>query len=188
MESPSAKPGLYAADVPNPEETWELSADNSCSGWCPRQGPSPGAGAGTLSRAEQQLPEEGPGNLELQRTSPGRPEERSSRTPEPGQVQRGQGRPPEQEESWELQEVFEDVAVYFSRKEWELLEDDDKVLYRDQMLKNYQALVSRGKARVLASPVRALKFIAFSLCFSSLALMHFSGWGFNFPSSPLLCQ
>ncbi|XP_006039290.2 zinc finger protein 135-like [Alligator sinensis] len=140
----TAKPGLYAADVPNPEETWELSADNSSSGWCPRRGPSPGAGAGTLSRAEQQLPEEGPGNLELQRTSPGRPEERSSRTPEPGQVQRGQGRPPEQEESWELPEVFEDVAVYFSRKEWELLEDEDKVLYRDQMLKNYQALVSLG--------------------------------------------
>ncbi|XP_059574904.1 zinc finger protein 436-like [Alligator mississippiensis] len=132
------------SDVPNPEETGEVSADNSCSGWCPRRGPSPGEGAGTLSRAEQQLPEEGPGNLELQRTSPGRPEERSSLTPEPGQVQRGQGKPPKQEESWELREVFEDVAVYFSRKEWELLEDDDKVLYQDQMLKNYQALVSRG--------------------------------------------
>ncbi|XP_059574892.1 zinc finger protein 436 isoform X3 [Alligator mississippiensis] len=131
-------------DVPNPEETGEVSADNSCSGWCPRRGPSPGEGAGTLSRAEQQLPEEGPGNLELQRTSPGRPEERSSLTPEPGQMQRGQGRPPKQEESWELPEVFEYVAVYFSRKEWELLEDDNKVLYRDQMLKNYQALVSRG--------------------------------------------
>ncbi|KYO27128.1 zinc finger 28-like protein [Alligator mississippiensis] len=139
----TAKPGLYPADVPNPEEPWELSADNSCSGWCPRRGPSPGAGAGTLSRAEQQLPEEGPGNLDLQRTSLGRPEERSSLTPEPGQVQRGQGRPPEQEESWEVREVFEDVAMYFSRKEWELLEDDDKVLYRDQMLKNYQALVSQ---------------------------------------------
>ncbi|XP_059574858.1 zinc finger protein 250-like [Alligator mississippiensis] len=131
-------------DVPNPEESQELSADNSCSDWCPGRGPSPGAGAGTLSRAEQQPPEEGPGNLELQRTSPGRPEERSSLTPEPGQVQRGQGRPPKQEESWELPEVFEDVAMYFSWKEWELLEDEDKVLYRDQMLKNYQALVSQG--------------------------------------------
>ncbi|KYO39344.1 hypothetical protein Y1Q_0014371 [Alligator mississippiensis] len=59
-------------------------------------------GAGTLSRAEQQPPEEGPGNLELQRTSPGRLEERSSLTHEPGQVQRGQGRPPKQEESWEV--------------------------------------------------------------------------------------
>ncbi|XP_059574876.1 zinc finger protein 446-like isoform X2 [Alligator mississippiensis] len=132
------------SESPNPEETGEVSADNSCSDWCPGRGPSPGAGAGTLSRAEQQPPEVGPGNLELQRTSPGRLEERSSLTHEPGQVQRGQGRLPEQEESWELPDVFEDVAVYFSRKEWELLEDDDKVLYRDQMLKNYQALVSQG--------------------------------------------
>ncbi|KYO41917.1 hypothetical protein Y1Q_0022513 [Alligator mississippiensis] len=63
-------------------------------------------------------------------------------------VQRGQGRPPKQEESLEVREVFEDVAMYFSRKEWELLDDDDKVLYRDQMLKNYQAPVSLGKALV----------------------------------------
>ncbi|XP_059574912.1 zinc finger protein 287 [Alligator mississippiensis] len=96
----------------------------------PREDPSPPQepGAGTLSRAEQQPPEAGPGNLELQRTSPGRPEERSSLTSEPGQL-------------WE---VFEDVAVYFTLKEWELLDDDDKVLYQDQMLKNYQALVSLG--------------------------------------------
>ncbi|KYO39359.1 hypothetical protein Y1Q_0008567 [Alligator mississippiensis] len=141
------------SDSPETEETWELSADESSSGWCPRRGPSSGAGAGTLSRVEQQqLPEEGPVNLELQRTSPGRLGERSSLTPEPGQVQKGQSRPPKQEESLELQEVFEDMAVYFTRKEWELLEDEDKVLYRDEMLKNYQALVSLGKALVLASP------------------------------------
>ncbi|XP_025051602.1 zinc finger protein 34-like [Alligator sinensis] len=43
-----------------------------------------------------------------------------------------------------LREAFEDVAVYFTRKEWELLGDEDKELYRDQMLKNYRALVSLG--------------------------------------------
>ncbi|KYO43390.1 hypothetical protein Y1Q_0017106 [Alligator mississippiensis] len=44
----------------------------------------------------------------------------------------------------QLREAFEDVALYFTQKEWELLEDGDKVLYRDQMLRNYQALVSLG--------------------------------------------
>ncbi|XP_025050607.1 uncharacterized protein LOC102369102 [Alligator sinensis] len=43
-----------------------------------------------------------------------------------------------------LQVVFEDVALYFTRKEWTLLEDGDKALYREQMLRNYQALVSLG--------------------------------------------
>ncbi|KYO40850.1 hypothetical protein Y1Q_0020604 [Alligator mississippiensis] len=56
-------------------------------------------------------------------------------------MQRGQGRPPKQEESWELPEVFEYVAVYFSRKEWELLEDDNKRvvskhIYQSSMLRS----------------------------------------------------
>ncbi|KYO41061.1 hypothetical protein Y1Q_0010438 [Alligator mississippiensis] len=101
----------------------------------------PGAGgAGTVRIGEQKPPGEEPITLELQRTSPGRLEERGSLTPEPGQVQ--------------IPEVFEAVAVYFMRKEWELVEDEDKVLYRDQMLKNYQDLVSLGKALVVASPWR----------------------------------
>ncbi|XP_059585297.1 zinc finger protein 2 isoform X2 [Alligator mississippiensis] len=98
------------------------------------------SGAGTLSRAEQKRPGKEPVTLELHRTSPGSLEERGSPTRELGQLQKGQGRPPRQE----LREVFEDVAVYFTRKEWELLEDEDKVLYWDQMLKNYQALISLG--------------------------------------------
>ncbi|XP_059585303.1 zinc finger protein 829-like isoform X2 [Alligator mississippiensis] len=98
------------------------------------------SGAGTLSRAEQKRPGEEPVTLELHRTSPGSLEERGSPTRELGQLQKGQGRPPRQE----LQEVFEDVAVYFTQKEWELLEDEDKVLYRDQVLKNFDALISLG--------------------------------------------
>ncbi|XP_014458770.2 zinc finger protein 250 isoform X2 [Alligator mississippiensis] len=132
------------SDSPKTEETWERSAGGSSSGWCPRQGPFPGAGAGTLSRADQQPPEEGPVDWELQRTSPGRLEERGSLTPEPGQLQERQARPPKQGESMELRQIFEDMAVYFTRKEWELLEDEDKVLYRDQMLRNFHALVSLG--------------------------------------------
>uniref|UniRef100_A0A8C0GS96 KRAB domain-containing protein n=1 Tax=Chelonoidis abingdonii TaxID=106734 RepID=A0A8C0GS96_CHEAB len=41
--------------------------------------------------------------------------------------------------------AFEDVALYFTREEWELLSQREKHLYRDQMLRNYWALVSLGK-------------------------------------------
>ncbi|XP_059574530.1 zinc finger protein 69 [Alligator mississippiensis] len=132
-------------DCLKPEETWEWSAHEGSSGWCPRAGPCPGAaGSGTPSRAEEELCADGPGNLELQGTPPGRLGEGGSLTPDPGRLHMG---PPKQE----LREAFEDVAVYFTRKEWELLGDEDKELYRNQMLKNYQALVSLGKALFTAS-------------------------------------
>ncbi|KYO26238.1 hypothetical protein Y1Q_0006973 [Alligator mississippiensis] len=73
--------------------------------------------------------------VHVQGTPPGRLGEGGSLTPDPGRLHMG---PPKQE----LREAFEDVAVYFTRKEWELLGDEDKELYRNQMLKNYQALVS----------------------------------------------
>ncbi|KYO19900.1 hypothetical protein Y1Q_0006857 [Alligator mississippiensis] len=139
------------SDFPETKETWELSAHESCSGWCPGQGPE--AGAGTLGKTEQHSPGEEPVNLELQRTSPGRLEERASLTPEPGQVQKRQGRPPKHVGSLELWVVFEDVAVYFTRKEWELLEDEDKVLYWDQMMKNYQTLISLGVSTLWNSTI-----------------------------------
>ncbi|CAM5159672.1 unnamed protein product [Natator depressus] len=44
----------------------------------------------------------------------------------------------------QLRVAFEDVALYFSREEWELLSQPEKHLYRDQMLRNYRALVSLG--------------------------------------------
>ncbi|XP_059587289.1 uncharacterized protein LOC102569172 [Alligator mississippiensis] len=118
----------------------------------PKDKPPPGweSGAATLSKVEEQCPEEGPANLELLAVSPGRLGERGSLTPEPGQLQKRQGRPPKQEVSQalaavgDLPEAFEDVAVHFTRAEWELLDDGDKGLYWDQMLRNYQALVSLG--------------------------------------------
>ncbi|XP_065447502.1 zinc finger protein 667-like isoform X3 [Chrysemys picta bellii] len=44
----------------------------------------------------------------------------------------------------QLQVAFEDVALYFTQEEWELLSQPEKQLYRDQMLRNYWALVSLG--------------------------------------------
>ncbi|KYO40689.1 hypothetical protein Y1Q_0013032 [Alligator mississippiensis] len=117
--------------------------------------PNPEPGAGTLSRADQQPPKEGPVNLELQRPSPGTWGQSGSLTPGLGQLQEGQGRPAKQGESMELREAFGDVAMYFTREEWELLEEEDKGLYRDQMLRNHQTLVSLVFCFVVCSPNRS---------------------------------
>ncbi|KYO19829.1 hypothetical protein Y1Q_0006797 [Alligator mississippiensis] len=116
----------------------------------PREEPPPHeepAGAGNLSTAEEEPPEERPVHLELLRPSPGRSRERELLTPEPSQVCKKQSRCPQHRGNMtvsKLVEAFEDVAVYFTREEWELLETGDKGLYQDQMLRNYRALVSLG--------------------------------------------
>ncbi|KYO28573.1 hypothetical protein Y1Q_0011403 [Alligator mississippiensis] len=60
------------------------------------------SGAGTLSRTDQHPPEEGPINLELQQTLPGRWGERGSLPPESSQLQKGQCQPPKQRKSLEV--------------------------------------------------------------------------------------
>ncbi|KAG9467696.1 hypothetical protein GDO78_014459 [Eleutherodactylus coqui] len=42
----------------------------------------------------------------------------------------------------EVQSTFDEVAIYFSKEEWDCLNDEEKELYREVMMENYQTLLS----------------------------------------------
>ncbi|KAM4642536.1 uncharacterized protein O3C94_016840 isoform 2-T2 [Discoglossus pictus] len=52
---------------------------------------------------------------------------------------------------------FDEVAVYFSKEEWKWLNEEQKVLYKNVMLENYQTLVSLGCVHVKPSVVSKIE-------------------------------
>ncbi|XP_014394377.1 PREDICTED: zinc finger protein 773-like [Myotis brandtii] len=47
--------------------------------------------------------------------------------------------------------TFEDIALYFSRTEWSLLDEGQRQLYLNVMLENFELLSSLGKTLTLTS-------------------------------------
>ncbi|XP_070258659.1 zinc finger protein 154-like [Myotis yumanensis] len=70
--------------------------------------------------------------------------------PAPLRPQRAMAAPPLRRRA-EVGVTFEDIALYFSREEWSLLDEGQRQLYLNVMLENFQLLSSLGKTLTVTS-------------------------------------
>lgn len=81
--------------------------------------------------------------------------------------------------------LFDEVAIYFSDEEWEVLTEQQKALYREVMRMNYETVLSLGNAlfSFVSGKLWTQRTVSLSLS-SLLHLVSSSEWD----SPPVLCQ
>ncbi|XP_029448298.1 oocyte zinc finger protein XlCOF6-like isoform X1 [Rhinatrema bivittatum] len=67
-------------------------------------------------------------------------------------VRKAERRMPAGASSSQVPVTFEDIVVYFSKEEWEDLEEQQKELYKDVVKENYETLISLGTGSPTATP------------------------------------